>query len=380
MSDYVGELTARSLGTAEVVQPRLASRFEPAMHGGALDSALRVWSAADGPDGLAEFPPGAVALPGMREQPFAPVGIPERPSVAPGPARLSTSELEAQPSHPRRSASAQRAGPETMVTPVNQFVTKLGRFEPADPPEGHPEGIRRPAQPPNGAAASAESPDTVSPQVSQSGLPAQTPVHLPSGQVEPRLGERMKTAVDDALTPQRARRDDDSSKQADRNRAQSGVGRLPNQDARDLDERIRSTIDDVLARQRNGKGAGDATPVARHRGAQVDNQEERSAKSHTTPTREGSPPDVQPTVLTQVITQPHVTIASPVLPGSPARTTAGKGDPRQEPQPPPTIQVTIGRIEVRAISAPASAATSKPRQTPAMSLDDYLRQRNRGGQ
>lgn len=43
-------------------------------------------------------------------------------------------------------------------------------------------------------------------------------------------------------------------------------------------------------------------------------------------------------------------------------------------QPPPTIRVTIGRIEVRAVQPPPSPA--KPRATqPAMSLDDYLRRR-----
>lgn len=47
------------------------------------------------------------------------------------------------------------------------------------------------------------------------------------------------------------------------------------------------------------------------------------------------------------------------------------------PEPPaPTIQVTIGRIEVRA-SAPPPAAPRKPASGPTLSLEDYLRQRNR---
>jgi hypothetical protein len=50
----------------------------------------------------------------------------------------------------------------------------------------------------------------------------------------------------------------------------------------------------------------------------------------------------------------------------------------QAPPPAPTIHVTIGRIEVRA-TTPAMPA-SKPRPAPqTMSLDDYLRQRSRGG-
>ncbi len=44
----------------------------------------------------------------------------------------------------------------------------------------------------------------------------------------------------------------------------------------------------------------------------------------------------------------------------------------------PTIQVSIGRIEVRAVPPPPPSA--KPRAGPApMTLEEYLRQRNGGG-
>jgi hypothetical protein len=45
----------------------------------------------------------------------------------------------------------------------------------------------------------------------------------------------------------------------------------------------------------------------------------------------------------------------------------------------PTIQVTIGRIEVRATVAAATPARKTPAKSPTMSLDEYLKQRN-GGQ
>lgn len=41
----------------------------------------------------------------------------------------------------------------------------------------------------------------------------------------------------------------------------------------------------------------------------------------------------------------------------------------------PTIQVTIGRVEIRAVVASASARKT-PARSPAMNLDDYLKQRN----
>ena len=50
-----------------------------------------------------------------------------------------------------------------------------------------------------------------------------------------------------------------------------------------------------------------------------------------------------------------------------------------EPQPPTTVQVTIGRIEIRATSAPAASPASAVKQSgPRLKLDDYLRARSGG--
>jgi hypothetical protein len=43
------------------------------------------------------------------------------------------------------------------------------------------------------------------------------------------------------------------------------------------------------------------------------------------------------------------------------------------------INVTIGRVEVRATPAPAAATRSGNQKPPMMSLDDYLRRRSGGG-
>ncbi|GAB4206756.1 MAG: hypothetical protein Fur006_64100 [Coleofasciculaceae cyanobacterium] len=45
-------------------------------------------------------------------------------------------------------------------------------------------------------------------------------------------------------------------------------------------------------------------------------------------------------------------------------------------EPPPTIQVTIGRVEVRASNPPPSPRPKSSRRSSTLSLNDYLQQRN----
>jgi hypothetical protein len=50
-------------------------------------------------------------------------------------------------------------------------------------------------------------------------------------------------------------------------------------------------------------------------------------------------------------------------------------------EPEPTINVTIGRVEVRAVPANNNKATSRrPSESPVMPLEDYLRKQRRGGE
>ena len=68
------------------------------------------------------------------------------------------------------------------------------------------------------------------------------------------------------------------------------------------------------------------------------------------------------------ILQPRVTVAEPAPP--PVR--------REAPPPAPTIQVTIGRIEVRATPAAKAPVVERQAARPAVDLEEYLRQRSRG--
>jgi hypothetical protein len=56
---------------------------------------------------------------------------------------------------------------------------------------------------------------------------------------------------------------------------------------------------------------------------------------------------------------------------------AWAGSPIRAEPATPTIHVTIGRVEVRAVTAPAESARSRERKAPPLrSLDQYLRERN----
>ena len=61
------------------------------------------------------------------------------------------------------------------------------------------------------------------------------------------------------------------------------------------------------------------------------------------------------------------------MPAAPLDIVADSGD-RAEP----VIQVTIGRVEIRAVHAPRAEKRSAAK-APALSLDAYLTQRNGGG-
>jgi len=93
-----------------------------------------------------------------------------------------------------------------------------------------------------------------------------------------------------------------------------------------------------------------------------------------------APPQVE-TIL------PRIVVPEAVKPDAVAR---AQGEParaqpspalRRQAAPPPAIHVTIGRVEVRAVTPPAAkpAPVAPKPVKPAMSLADYLEQRNRSG-
>lgn len=113
-----------------------------------------------------------------------------------------------------------------------------------------------------------------------------------------------------------------------------------------------------------------ATPQPTHRSRRVDDPAALEGPAITVAS-EPQPRREEPEIRrpADVLVPP---VAPPVL--QPARRSA------VEQPPAPRVQVSIGRVEVRAVFAPPPAAPPRPRPAPAMSLDDYLKQRDGGGQ
>jgi hypothetical protein len=110
------------------------------------------------------------------------------------------------------------------------------------------------------------------------------------------------------------------------------------------------------------------------------------------PKRDSAVQPTPPAISERVIVERHLTATEPQVSNRATRTirpTAVVAQPygkpvitdttpsAVKPEPAPTIQVTIGRIEVRA--TPPSSSKRQPATVPVMSLDDYLRQRAGGG-
>lgn len=76
-------------------------------------------------------------------------------------------------------------------------------------------------------------------------------------------------------------------------------------------------------------------------------------------------------ILTPLSREERTVIQTLARPREPARSVPADGPAGGEP----VINVTIGRIEVRAVAEPSVRKTAKPEARKPMSLDEYLAQR-----
>ena len=132
-------------------------------------------------------------------------------------------------------------------------------------------------------------------------------------------------------------------------------------------DEAREIVPAVRAVIRDGAQSAPFAPIAQEK-LPLSTRVERGPGGEVS--RASRPEGRQPTEHAAVpaLLQPKVTLAErepfPVRP--------------QAPAPAPTIQVSIGRIEVRATPAPKAPARERSAAPAALSLEDYLKQRSRG--
>lgn len=105
---------------------------------------------------------------------------------------------------------------------------------------------------------------------------------------------------------------------------------------------------------------------------------DRAPQPSATP-RATAPEDTAPP-MSGIVAQPRMRITRQAPALVPAASEASPQSAQQAPvlPHPPTIRVTIGRILVRAMQAPSPREPRAPAPAPKLSLDEYLKARERG--
>jgi hypothetical protein len=153
--------------------------------------------------------------------------------------------------------------------------------------------------------------------------------------------------------------------------------RMMSEPARPAAEAARPAPAPFVARpQAAAQPVRSAAPVARADEIRDDEVPPPAISDAPAPPQRRLPPDAEPAAPRAVV--PKILHRETAAPAH-----AERAQPAPQPhaaQTPPAIHVTIGRVEVRAVTPPAARPAPQPKPVkPAMSLADYLEQRNRSG-
>jgi hypothetical protein len=397
MSNFLRNLIGRELERVEVVEPRPVSRFEP-------PPAVPPVARANSPDDDASDSPAAFGEIEIETESRPPAAA--RPA-APRQHTPDSSDSPARDDNPTRRHASEppdrgKRAPDDAAPARVQAVTQT------TPPREQPRPLVRrdaPAAAPHDATAeTATTVQTSAPAPSQA-LPAVVPPAITSA----RAGRQTHSAEDEGRPRPK------SQEQASRGETTpSSLGReRPTPPARAAGSTAESVV--VTAPRRaaptrpelseDGAREGEVRRDAR------DDPHGRVAPSgHVVPTptiarpavslveaasgpqRDESPavpsaPAAKPTRLT-VEPSPQPPAARPQRPtptaappnvARPTGPNAARAMQGEAAASAPIINVTIGRVEVRATNAPAAPRRESAPAAPLMSLDDYLRQRAGGG-
>jgi hypothetical protein len=287
MSDYLSDLVTKNIGTADVIHPRRASRFEPAQAKGALEAPpeLFSWQA----ENL------------------------EQENI-----------IEAPPARPRRRREARLNESFEATSSQKDSDGQIVQASPVSPPEIYsPETGQK------------KTPVTVAPKINDAMRePASRNLSVPN-----HLLPTLSTFITPAPAP---------SKSAERQEKSSNI--------------IEPAP--VQTPSEPAKTGESKTPLPKNTGQQ---NLEANAPIIVKPRVEQTENRVRETAVNQTI------IPKPREPLSKQISESAKTPEA------PVINVTIGRVEVRAVTSPASPKPSHAKPQ-TLSLDEYLQKRSRGGQ
>jgi hypothetical protein len=373
MSDYLSNLAARSLNATEVIQPRLRSLFEPSQIASVPTVGQSINIGLEEADRV--FTPSKTdfELDFTRESSKSSLNNPKSDVPFPPSSREGTQNLKS-------------------VNELHQLPDSLTRMQVDRDRPLSPPSIPFTVQPADTRIEPPPTQPTVTPTTASSEIQAALPNRTPELQTSPqreliieRIIERVaspdKPQAPTLLSPQSSPIQTTELLQTVSEPLSKTVPREPDPE--------RPTLNPVVSRQTIDTGHSSLITSSPKRQShllesvvqrivteRVVSPVEPLAKvtPHIQPS---SSPTTIPSTSATVVVQPQVMPYVEPKASAPTQVTA-------TPEPMPTIQVTIGRIEVRA-TPPPTPPSQRQRETlprsapPVMSLDEYLNQRAKGG-
>jgi hypothetical protein len=379
MSNFLTNLISRSLGAVEVVQPRIPSIFEPhrrdsgllgvrpgfPVRGDARESAVEA-----APDGVANPAPIRHRNNKLRPQaksPAAREGMPAEPvepaQIAPS---VHTPETVEPPARQVEARLTPRVGPRPDLIAANQGPSRQDTTnEPNTPPDSRPRvfepTLAQTLPRPEGSEGVNHShadrgrglPEDIRPPMDSEPAAKREPVRPP----RPPEVKSVPTET--------------STSHADRREPAASRGTFEPTLLHHEDSRVALTVQPPVAPSRIEHQVSLVTSTVPPPLASLLSTQEAPPLTRV----------VNPPVAPSLVAQPAPRAPSVVRPPLASRSGEARNpEPLQASSaPPPAVQVSIGRVEVRAVFLqPAVRHTPPPRSRPTVSLDDYLNQRNRG--
>jgi hypothetical protein len=450
MSDYLSNLATRSFNMTEVMQPRLAARFEPQLAVGEPISAQHLgleqidiaptWdeieSSASGPD-------QPLTRPSVECHPESPPPSPDLPVFSDVPSQLLGGVTTTPSRHSEQLAGQQPLWPAPGVPQASETRSELplNRCLPDSVPSSSllsPTPISQPTgtQPPAWRASQEAGPvePTPPPPAARAEVSGGLPPNAAEQENRPALAPAIQPHVSEpealAAVPRPEALNDEmvavppqsAAKQAKQPVLIPAVRPLVSEQVTPPAMLQRATTSHetvaassqhtakqakqpalILAIQPSVIEQPDPTVVPQPEatsdetaGRQPQYAAEQQHWSTSTPTAQSlvseqdtppavplpmAPPHSKPPLMweTGPLTPNTAVVWPRIVPYVEPTTQPTLAEPAATPEPTPTVQVTIGRVEVRAVPPPSPSPKLRRPASPVMSLDEYLRQRARGG-